>query len=387
MKSKRILPDMNEMMPLLIQTWRKFRKEGGPSDKLQTREFRNVVETVSKLRKGIEESDTLIGTDYFAEPNYLSCYLLYQWVISYQEALSVIGELPFNPQRVLDICSGPIPMGFAALKHGAQEVVATDRNMQALELGAEICGRSGYPVSIRKWNSLREQNLIEGQFDLIIIGHSLEELFPSTQKGWLDDQQRFLNKLLYKLTDNGCLVIIEDSLPNFNKRVLEIRERFVKDNVPVQAPCVWRGTCPALQTPNSPCYAQREFEKPYLIKEIQRGAQINLGSLKMSYLIVRNPKSGWPTLPENDLYRIISPPVDSQQGKSYYLCGTEGKKKLSSHMQEQPIQARAFDYLKRGELISIRNPLKTVNSLEIVEGTEVKVEAACGKPIPEKRDF
>lgn len=383
MKNKRIVPDMNEIMPLLIQTWRKFRKEGGPSDKLQTREFRSVVEAVMKLKNGLEESNSLHGTDYFAEPDLLSSYLLYHWVISYQEALSLIGELPHKPQRVLDLCSGPIPMGFAALKHGAQEVIAADRNMQALELGAEICGRSGYPVSLRRLDCRKDLISVEGTFDLIIVGHALEELFPSTQKGWLEEQQKFLNRLLCKLSDNGYLLIVESSLTNFNKRVLEIRERFAKENVPIQAPCVWKGTCPVLQTPNNPCYAQRELEKPYLVKEIQRGAQINLGSLKMSYLIVRSPKAKWPILPEGDFYRIISPPVESQQGKSFYVCGTDGKKKLSSHFQEQPHQAKAFEYIKRGELISVAHPLKTLSSLEVIEGTELKVEAACGKPIPE----
>ena len=189
-----------------------------------------------------------------------------------------------------------------------------------------------------------------------------------------------------RLNPDGFLIIIESSLGDVNKRVLQARDRLVKNGVPVQAPCVWQGECPALQTHNSPCYAQREFEKPYLIKEIQRAAEINLSSLKMSYLILKSPKSQWPELTVTPVYRIISPPVDSHQGKSYYLCGTDGKKKLSSHLTEHPKESRAFEYLRRGELIRVTNGLDTRNSIEIIEGTVLTVEAPCGKPIPEKEN-
>jgi hypothetical protein len=179
------------------------------------------------------------------------------------------------------------------------------------------------------------------------------------------------------------LLIADNSFSEANQRVLEIRDRLVKENVPVQAPCVWRGECPALKTPNSPCYAQREMEKPFLIKEFQRAAQINASSLKMSYLILRSPQAAWPTLPSSPLYRVISPPIESFQGKRYYLCGTDGKKNLGSHLNPPPKEARAFEYLRRGELISIENPLEKQQSLDIVQGTAIKVEAACGKPLPE----
>ena len=132
-----------------------------------------------------------------------------------------------------------------------------------------------------------------------------------------------------------------------------------------------------------PCYAQRDLDKPYMLKQIQRAAQINLSSLKMSYLIVKNPKSEWPLLPEKPLYRVISPPLDSHQGKRFHLCGTDGKKDLGSHFKEQPQEARAFDYLKRGELISIEDPLVKSNHFDIILGTRIKIEAALNKPIPE----
>ncbi len=376
-------PDLETIMPILMGIWRRRHKLSGPSDSLQTREFRTVVEAVQQLRKGLEDGKDLIGTDYFSDPNLLGAYLLYYWVVHYQQGLSLINELPREPGRVLDICSGLSPFGFAALRHGAREVVALDRSGDALAVGAEVCGRYGFPLTIRKDNCRNSRFPVDGKFDLIIVAHSMEELFHESQKNWYQEQKAWLNQVSSLLTPEGHLLIVENSSVQANRRVLSIREEFVKAGTAVQAPCVWKGECPALQTRNSPCYAQREFEKPYIIKEIQRAAGINLSSLKMSYVILKAPGTAWPKLPERPLYRVISPPVESSAGKLYYLCGTDGKKTLSSQTAECPREARAFEFLKRGELISIGKAVERQSRLEIVAGTEVRVEAAIGKPLPE----
>lgn len=371
--------DLETIIPILIGAWRRFHKLSGPPDVLQTREFRSVVAAVQKLQEGFADGKTLIGQDYFSDPELLGGYLLYQWVLHYQEGLSLLGELPEPPRRVLDICSGPAPFAFAALRHGAQEVIATDKNMAALSMGAEVCGRYGLPLSIRPWRCLAENLPVEGQFDLIIAGYCLEELFPASRKGWADEQRAFLRKLTSRLTPQGYLMIVDRSYMEANRRVLQLRDDMVADGFPIQAPCIWRGECPALKVQNSPCYAQREFEKPYLIKEIQRATSINLSSLKMSYIIFRNPSAGWPELPSRKLYRVISPPVESYHGKRFYLCGTGGKKQLGSRLKIYPKESRAFEYLRRGEVISFENALESANAIDIVEGTTVRVEAACGK--------
>ncbi len=384
MKSKRTISlDLETISPILIGIWRRFYKLSGPPDILQTREFRGVVEAVQKLRNGLETGDDLAGTDYFALPGLLGAYLLYQWNIHYQQGVSLIGELPQPPRRVLDLASGPGAFAFAALRHGAREVIAVDRSKEALQMAAEICGRYGFPLTIR--SHLIKGNLppLEGNFDLIIIGHCLDELFPPEIKGGKEAQRKWINLLLSRLTPDGSLLIVTSSLPAVNRRLLELRSELVRDGVPVQAPCVWQGECPALQAKNSPCYAQRELEKTHLISEIQRASKINLGSLKMSYLLLRNPAAGWPTLPPMPLYRVISPPIETHLGDRYYLCGTDGKKDIGCNLKEVPKEAKAFSYLKRGELFSVDNALDRGQHLDIIEGTSVKISAAVGKPLPE----
>lgn len=382
MKSKKMpLPDMETLMPLLIGVWRRFHKLAGPADVLQTREFRGVVAAVQQLQKGLETGHELINHDYFAQPDLLGAYLLYYWVLHYQQGLALIHEVPDSPGRVLDLASGPGAFSFAALRQGAREVVALDRNPTALQLAGEICGRYGYPLTVRRHNIVKFPFPVEGKFDLIILGYCLEELFPATHKGWANAQKEWINRLLALLTPTGKILFVESSLPHANHRLLALRDQLVQEGMPVQAPCVWKGECPALQTRNL-CYAQRDLEKPYLVKEIQRAAQINLNSLKMSYLIMRNPESGWPALPDYPVHRVISPPIDTYMGKRFHLCGTNGKKDLGSHLKDLPAEARAFEYLKRGELISVEEALVKQQHFDIVLGTRIKVEAALNKPLP-----
>lgn len=375
--------DLETLVPLLIGIWRRFHKLSGPPDQLQTREFRGVVEEVKKLVEAFEGTGNLLETDYFSDRKMLGAYLLYSWIIHYQQAISLLGELPRPPIRVLDVCSGPAPFGFAALKYGAREVCAIDRNEEALSLGAELAGRYGYPLTVRRWVGPRATLPVEGEFDCILVGHCLQELFPETRSGWKEAQEQFIHQLLRRLTPDGFLIIVDNSRLAANRRVLQLRDQVVMQGVPVQAPCVWKGACPSLQTPNSPCYAQRELEKPWLVKEIQRAASINLGSLKMTYLILRSPKAAWPQLPDKKLYRIVSPPVESHLGNRYYLCGTQGKKSLDSHLTTHPVESRAFEHLRRGDLIEIDNELDRPHGFTLVKGTTLRIEAACGKPLKE----
>ncbi len=377
MKTKKITADLDEIIPHLIGVWRRFHKLSGPGDVLQTREFRSVVENVIKIQNGFD-----FGKDYFEDRDLVGSYLLYQWVLHYQQGLSLIQEIPFTPNRVLDICAGPCAFSFAALKLGATDVTAVDRSLTALNLGAEACGRWGFPLSIRKWTYGKEKLPVEGKFDLIIVGYCLEELFPPSETGFLAKREAWIKELLKLLSPHGQILIVDSSANEINRQLLRLRDLMVKDGVPIQAPCIlWQGECPALAS-EAPCYAQREMEKPYLIKEIQRAAQINLSSLKMSYLILRNPLSGQVNTLDRNLYRVISPPVDTYHGKRYYLCGTDGGKKLESHLKEHPKESRAFDYLRRGEVISFQNALESQHSIDVVKDTIIKIEAACGKPLP-----
>ena len=109
---------------------------------------------------------------------------------------------------------------------------ALDRNQAALQLGAEICGRSGYALSIREWHAFKHLP-VEGQFDLIVLGYALEELFPTP---YAESQVEFVLKLLERLTLDGHLLLVENSWTRSNRRLLALRDQLVKQGIAIQAP-------------------------------------------------------------------------------------------------------------------------------------------------------
>lgn len=340
---------LDELIPLLFHAYRRLSKESGPMDRLQTREFKMVADQV---KAGKEE---------------LYAYLLYYFPLRYQEGLSLIGECATPPERVLDVGSRMGPFSLAALERGAREVVMLDHNIEWLEIGAEVIGRMGYPVTKRVWDQQKAPP-VDGQFDLIILA------YPT-----IPYKDEFIYKLIDRLTPNGQLLLVDSSQEGPNREMLERRDRLVKAGYPIQAPCVWKGECVALKS-KAPCYAQREYRKAPILKDLQRSAGINLSSLKMSYLLIRRKEAGWPAVIPSD--RVISPPFETVQGTRYYLCGTEGKKTLGSTLKVHPKASRAYEYLKRGELISIQNASINKNNLEIIEESIIKVVAPVGFPLP-----
>lgn len=365
MKKHKISSGLDELIPLLIAQWRKLhRLPAGPADQLQTREFRSLMDAVIRRQTEKQLSDNAL----------LGAYLLYDWILFYQQGLSLVGELPETPERVLDLFSGAAPFALASLKRGSREVCALDNHSTALKIGAEIAGKTGYPISVRTHDCLNANFPVNGKWDLIIVGHALLHQIRT-----LDAQIDYVHSLLGLLTERGHVLLVESSLPQDNRLFLSLRDALVRKGAIIAAPCIWKGNCPALDA-GSPCFAQRPCEKPFLIKEVQRAAQINLSSLKMSYLILKCPGTGWPVAQDKKLYRTVSPPIETFRGKRYFLCGTDGKKTLGSRLKEHPKHSRAYEYLQRGDLLSIENALEVKNDLEITPETTLTLEAPCGKP-------
>lgn len=340
---------LDELIPLCFQQYRKITKETGTLDRLQTREFKRVA---AELKSGKET----IGAS-----------LLYYMPLRYQEGLSLIGECGKPPKRVLDLFAGAGPYSLAALEKGAGEVVMMGKDVALLEAGAEIIGRMGYPVATREWD-IKKPLRLEGEYDLIIAAYPDEPL-----------SDEFIHRLINKLSPEGSLLLVASSQPDENRAFLERRDRLVKSGYPVQAPCVYRGECVALKS-KAPCYAQRPLIKAPIIKDLQRSAGINLSSLKMSYLLVRRKEAGWPQVPPCD--RVVSPPIETVHGERFFLCGTEGKRLLGSKLKVHPKASRAYEYLKRGELITIKDATLYKDNIEIEENSILKVIAPLGFPPP-----
>jgi hypothetical protein len=357
--------DWDLIFPLLIARWRKLLKHPlGPEDRLQTREFQSLIASL----KSYMQTQTVVS------PEDLGAHLMYFWPLQYAEALSLIKELPTPPERVLELGTVAAAYSLAALQHGAKEALAIGENELALKYGADLCGHIGYPISIRTGNYQRLSTLpLEGKWDLIILPYSLFALSSS-------EEIPYIKSLLSLLTPQGHLLLVESSATEVNRRFLRLRDKIAQENLPILAPCLWKGSCPALQHGSSPCFAQRPFEKPFMIKEIQRAAQINLSSLKMSYLILGSPSAPARSLPDN-LYRVVSPPVQTFKGERFFLCGVKGKKTLGTTLKEPTQETKAYAFLKRGDVIAIDEALELDGDLQVTQKTKLKLHSPCDKPV------
>lgn len=339
---------------------------GGPPDRLQTREFQALVRDLLAYR----DSKDLSSSEAIA------AYFLYEWPLRYAEGLSLLRELPAPPARTLEIGSKGAPFSLAALQQGAVEAFVLDTHERMLRYGAEFCGQMGHPISYRTCDPKKISSFpIEGKWDLITLPHSLFSLFPRTEERLI-----YVNRLLSLLSPQGHLLIVEPSDTDTNRSFLSLRDELSKIGIPILAPCLWKGDCPALRS-NAPCYAQRPLDKPFMIRGIQRACNINLSSLKMSYLLLGSPLTELCQLPDN-LYRVVSPPVSTYKGERLFLCGVKGQKTLGSTLKEHPKHSKAFEYLKRGDVIAIDDAAELDNDMQVFEKTSLQLYAPCDKPVP-----
>lgn len=378
-----VTKDLNRWIPDLLAVWRRHRRlKDGPSDRLLPYELREVTAAVKTLSAGLTGKRQLVGKGYMDDPALLGAYLLFYWPVSYAQARFALGHLPSRPRSVLDLGSGPAPMSFAALDHGAGEVIAADRSEQALRLAAELAGEAGEPLALRKWDPLKGGNIPEGSFDLVMMGHLLNELWV----GDVDEAGKvtgLIEKVSGSLRKGGTLIVIEPALLLTSRRLLKIRDLLVSKGFPIVAPCLFKAECPALKKEGNTCHTDRSWEPPKMVKEIARGAGLHKDALKMSFLILSPKGAKWPELPEGRIFRIVSEILESNKRLRLVGCGPEGRIGLSIMEKDLTEDNKLFLRLKRGDVVSITGAEDRESGVALTANSRLTVLAHGGKPLPE----
>jgi SAM-dependent methyltransferase len=375
--------DLEQWLPRLIAVWRKARRSpAGPADRLTPPELKEVAAGVRQLSLGLTRDRELAGARYMDDPRLLGAYLLFYWPVSYAQARAVLGELPNRPRAVLDLGSGPGPMAFAASDAGAAEVTAADRSRPALELALKLAAEAGEALATRPWDPQARQPLPEGQFDVIILGHALNELFGKGPSA-IARRALLLEEALGRVKKGGSLVVIEPALKETSRNLLEVRDALVAKGYAIRGPCMYRGSCPALVKASDWCHAERSWQMPRAVEELARAAKLHKEALKMSYLIVAPKAEAWPALPAGRLFRIVSEPLEGKGRQRYVGCGPEGRIGLALQEKHRTGQNAAFFKLNRGDVISLTETEERGDGLALTERSEVKVVAPAGRRLPE----
>lgn len=369
--------DLEAWIPRLVAVWRaKKRIPGGPT--LAGPELATISAAVKRLSHGLTRDRELAGAKYLDDPQLLPAYLLFYWVVSYAQARAALSELP-RPRRVLDLGSGPGPLGFAALDAGAREVVCADRSKPALDLVRALAVEAQESIGVREWS--HDRPIPDGQYDLITFGHVLNELY-GTGPGAIAQRAALVEKAAAQLAPNGTLLILEPALRDTTRALLEVRDVLVAKGWAVRAPCLFRGPCPALLKPSDWCHADRQWRRPRLVEELAKRAGLHKESLKMAYLALAPKGEAWAEPPAGRTFRIVSEALEGKGRQRFMGCGPEGRMGLAMQEKHRTPQNEAFFGLQRGTVIRLDATEPKGDGIALDERTTVEVLARPGDPVP-----
>lgn len=375
--------DLDRWTPRLLAVWRTAKKKrGGPPDRLLPEELREVARAVRTLSDGLTRDRSLAGARYMDDPSLLGAYLLFYWPVSYAQARAALLELPGRARSVLDLGSGPGALAFASLDAGAAEVTAADRSPAALAHVRALAAEAGEGIATRSWSAAGNAPLPEGRFDLLTIGHMLNELWTGAGDAHTR-RAALLERAFLSLRPGGSLLILEPALRETSRALLEVRDLLVERGHGVRSPCLFRGPCPALARESDWCHAERAWTPPQLVQDIARAAGLRKETLKMTYLLVGQIGEEPSGPPPGRLFRIVSEPLASKGRLRYIGCGPEGRTGLALQEKHVSDANRSFSRLDRGDVISIERAEARGDGLALGEGCEVRVVARAGQRLPD----
>jgi SAM-dependent methyltransferase len=353
-------------IPSLIEAWRSAR--GRPAEgKLGQREIEEAGAALLALQRGLTGERRLAGERYMEKSDLLGAYLLYYWPVSYmQVALSLASppRVASSPRRVLDLGSGPGPASAAlldaALEGGAplpEELVLVDVSPSALDLAKAILAAGAArpaKLSTLELDLETEPKLPEGSFDLIVMGHCLNELWRG-REGAIDRKLALLRRAALSLAPGGRILLIEPALLLTCRELIALRDALAAEGWSVLGPCPGSYACPAFVAgPDRSCHAESPWAPPEPVASLAAAAGLDRSSVKWTHFFLA--PGGTPPCPESTIRgtggRVVSDPMLNKAGRlRYLLCRDGALSAVSARADDEPAQAMGFMDLRRGDVV------------------------------------
>ena len=221
--------------------------------------------------------------------------------------------------RVLDYGCGPGTGGLAlALTcKNAFSLTAIDSNPGMRKVALKLI------ADLKNWGSLTSYEILplqtepKGLFDLIIIGHVLNEM-P------VPEQEQLLLKLLSRLTSTGTLLILESALPQQTRELMAHRDFLLAHDTSLKIvfPCTHQAPCPMLKNSTTDwCHGSMNWKPPHLIRQLDQLTGFNKHAIKYSGLIFN--RSSTPLSLEAREYRVVGPTEHNKTGHTLSICGSD----------------------------------------------------------------
>ncbi|TFG79471.1 MAG: methyltransferase domain-containing protein [Spirochaetales bacterium] len=375
----------------LLAAWRDFAMPGRREDGTGTwrahrdtavlshAELDELGRTVLRLQRGLTGERELVGASYMDDPALLGVYLLYYWPVSYAQAARALALSGLKPRRVLDMGSGPGPMAAAALDAGATDIVALDRSAPALDLASRLLGSSLTGTMVADLEN--EAAAPQGPFDLVIFGHSLNEL-GAERPDRLARRFAVVSRVASSLAPGGAILIIDPATITASRDTLALRDALLSAGWNVLAPCTMQHPCPALSAgPAQSCHDQSSWTVPPVVQALAARAGLDREFLKMTWLAIEPPETGPATSVRSagqatgihGAYRVVSDPMLNKGGRvRYLLCGSEGRFPLSARRGDPIAEQNGFFSLCRYDMIRVLTPEIRENGWGMDTGTRLR---------------
>jgi SAM-dependent methyltransferase len=364
---------LKERLPRLTELWRAAAPNGRS-------ELATVGRDLLRLQRGLTGDRRLAGAGYMDDPDLLAAYLLYYWPVSYLQvslALAVLEEDGLaTGARILDLGAGPGPAAAAILDSCANpeaglDLVLADSSDKALSLARAILGRDRDKGRLRGLETLRvdlespaalQPLAAQGPFDLIVMGHCLNELWRASEDG---EAQRLdlLLRVSGLLSPGGRLLLVEPSLLLTSRGLLGLRDALAARGFPVLGPCLRQGPCPALAAgPNHTCHMEAAWEPPEPVASLAKAAGLDRDSVKMTWVAFGKPQPGTEPAPfiDSPLHQavkealVVSEAMLNKAGRlRWLLCDESGRFAFSARKDDAAARASGFFGLRRGDRIAV----------------------------------
>lgn len=369
---------LEERLPRLVDLWREAAaRPSGASPALARPEIDIVGTALLRLQRGLTGERSLAGAPYMDDPSLLGAYLLYYWPVSYIEASIAIAELGLAPRRVLDLGSGPGPAAAAALDAGAARVDLADRSARALELASRVLRRDSDRIAASRVDLESPDALPEGpgRFDLVILGHSLNELWRGREDR-IERRTGLLERAGRLLEPGGALLALEPALLETSREALRLRDALSDSGYRILGPCPASSSgpypCPALAAgPDRTCHAEAAWVPPEPVASLAARAGLDRRSVKYAWFAATPGGAEPPALaaaregsarvtadesPDGSSIegRVVSDPMLNKAGRIRYFVCSEGRIATVSAASSSPeAEGSGFLSLRRGDRVRI----------------------------------
>ena len=333
------------------------------------------------------------------DPALLDAYLSYYWPVSYAQATRVMKLCGLRPSRVLDLGAGPGPMAAAAFDRGATELCLVDHSGAALQLAERLLvdprryrsNASDPTVSITSTHKSKTpsiqciqadlespESIPAGSFDLVILGHSLNELGSGEPDRRVRVERRatLVQRAASALAPGGSVMIVDPATLVSARDGMALRDHLTGLGWHVAGPCTRQGPCPALAAgENQSCHDEAAWAMPEAVQRLAEGAGLDRELIKMFWLVLQRPAQGQDgdratgdedraaagngdrAASDTHAYRVVSEPMLNKAGRvRYLLCGERGRFPFSAKRDDQAALAGGFFGLGRYDLIRVVAP-------------------------------